>query len=451
MSSKLHQARDLAIELKNISKAYKLYRSKQDRLKESLHPLKKKYHQTFYALKDISLELPKGQTYGLIGLNGSGKSTLLKIVCGVTQPSSGELRVHGHISALLELGAGFNPEFTGEENVFFSATLLGMSKKEIQALYPEIVNFANIGEFISQPVKNYSSGMLVRLAFAVAIHVNPEILIIDEALAVGDVRFQHKCMAKIESFKGKATIVFVTHNINDALTFCDQLIWLHKGQIKENGNPAQVANHYLEAMYEEQSPPKEKEPARPVASQGSRAQGKTDISAGQPNIIAESNLEDQDILEEYGFGSKQAQIKRVWLCAPHQGSEAIFPGQTLELHCQIQAREKIHSPIVGFLVKNHMGLEIFGFNNLHLGKELPPLAVKEEITVCFQFQWPEIVPGSYSFSVAIAQGTLEEHTQLHWLHNVLNVESLQEKKFSGLVNLQPRNLTIWPAGSKKGT
>jgi ABC-type polysaccharide/polyol phosphate transport system ATPase subunit len=190
-------SQNYAIKLDHVSKAYHLYDSSLDRLKEALHPFKKQYYKNFYALNDISFALPKGKAFGIIGFNGSGKSTLLKIICGVTKESSGRVEVKGKISALLELGAGFNPEFTGRQNIFFSGILAGISRDEMKLRYGEIVAFADIGEFVEQPVKSYSSGMLMRLAFAVAIHVDPEILVIDEALAVGDARFRHKCMAKI--------------------------------------------------------------------------------------------------------------------------------------------------------------------------------------------------------------------------------------------------------------
>ncbi|MCK5783846.1 MAG: ABC transporter ATP-binding protein, partial [Desulfobacterales bacterium] len=203
-----------AISLRGIEKSYKLYQSPLARLKEALHPQKKRYYEDFYALKGVDLEIPKGETWGIIGLNGSGKSTLLKIICGVIQPDCGELQVNGRIAALLELGSGFNAEYTGRQNVFFAGALADIGRAEMERRFPDIEEFAEIGDFIDQPVKSYSSGMLMRLAFAVAVNVTPDILVVDEALAVGDARFQHKCMKKIKSFQGQSTMLLVTHDMS---------------------------------------------------------------------------------------------------------------------------------------------------------------------------------------------------------------------------------------------
>ncbi|MEA3347666.1 MAG: ABC transporter ATP-binding protein, partial [Pseudomonadota bacterium] len=222
-----------AIHLEGIEKSYKLYQSPLARFKEALHPRKKRYCEDFFALKGIDLDIPKGQTWGIIGLNGSGKSTLLKTICGVIQPDRGFMEVNGRIAALLELGSGFNPEYTGRQNVFFSGALADVSRTGMEELFTEIEAFAEIGDFIDQPVKSYSSGMLMRLAFAVAVHVSPDIFVVDEALAVGDARFQHKCMNKILSFKGRSTMLLVTHDMSAVLTLCDRVVWLHEGSLQD--------------------------------------------------------------------------------------------------------------------------------------------------------------------------------------------------------------------------
>ncbi|HPZ07231.1 MAG TPA: ABC transporter ATP-binding protein, partial [Candidatus Eremiobacteraeota bacterium] len=221
---------DIAIKIENLSKVYRLYNNPVERLKESLHPFRKKYHREFYALRDVSFEVKRGETVGIIGKNGSGKSTLLKIITGVLTPTGGNVTVNGKVSALLELGTGFNPEFTGMENIYFSGTIMGYTKEEIDKKVDEIVSFADIGDFINQPVKIYSSGMYVRLAFAVAINVDPEILIIDEALSVGDIAFQVKCFRKFNEFKeaGK-TILFVTHSLDSILRYCNKGIVIQNG------------------------------------------------------------------------------------------------------------------------------------------------------------------------------------------------------------------------------
>jgi teichoic acid transport system ATP-binding protein len=238
-----------AIEVNNVTKIYKLYNSPKDRMREILSINGKKYHHEFHALNQASLKVEKGETVGIIGQNGSGKSTLLKIICGVTRHTSGSVQVNGRISALLDLGAGFHPEFTGRENVYMNGALMGFSRDEMNQRFPDIETFAEIGEFINQPVKSYSNGMFVRLAFAGAINVDPDILVLDEALAVGDTQFQLKCIEKMKEFKksGK-TIIFVTHDIYSVRNFCDRAIWMHKGMIKLTGDTISVTDAYTDFM-----------------------------------------------------------------------------------------------------------------------------------------------------------------------------------------------------------
>jgi len=241
---------DIAIRVKNICKHYQIYDKPQDRLKQSLWRGRKQFYREFKALDDVSFEIKKGETVGIIGRNGSGKSTLLQIICGTLAPTSGTVEVNGRVAALLELGAGFNPEFTGKENVYMNATILGLSKKEIDAKFEEIVSFADIGDFVFQPVKTYSSGMLVRLAFAVAINVDPEILIIDEALSVGDELFQRKCFSRIEAIKANgATILFVSHSGGQIVELCDRAVLMDSGEKLAVGLPKQIVGRYQKLIY----------------------------------------------------------------------------------------------------------------------------------------------------------------------------------------------------------
>lgn len=236
---------DIAISVRNLNKIYKMYSSPSERFKELLHPFKKKYHQEFQALKDINLDIPKGTIFGIIGQNGSGKSTLLQIITGIIRPTSGTVKVNGRVSALLELGAGFHREFTGRENVFMQGTLMRMKREEIERNFDEIVSFADIGDFIDQPVKTYSSGMYARLAFATAINVSPDILIIDEILAVGDGMFQNRCHRKIEEFRNSGkTVIFVSHNLKVVTKICNRAIFLDRGHVLEVGNPEDLVNSY---------------------------------------------------------------------------------------------------------------------------------------------------------------------------------------------------------------
>ncbi|EMK6856219.1 ATP-binding cassette domain-containing protein, partial [Vibrio cholerae] len=247
--NKINKDEDLVISVEGLSKYYKLYNSPKSRLLEALHPFKKKYHETFYALDGITFKIKNGETIGIIGKNGAGKSTLLKILTGVVQPSEGAIRVKGKIASLLELGAGFNPEMTGLENIYLNGTLMGFSRSEIDGKIKNIIDFADIGDFVYQPVKMYSSGMFARLAFSVAINVNPDILIIDEALSVGDIRFQLKCMEKFDEFRklGK-TILFVTHDINAVKRFCSSCIWINNGKLEAIGNTDFVTDRYLDFL-----------------------------------------------------------------------------------------------------------------------------------------------------------------------------------------------------------
>lgn len=238
-----------AIEVKNVSKVYKMYNDPKDRFKEALGNGKTKYHKEFYALNDVSFEVGKGEIVGIVGRNGSGKSTILKILTGVLTPTSGSATIEGKVSALLELGAGFNMEYTGMKNIYLNATMMRVSKEEIEKKIPDILAFADIGDYINQPVKTYSSGMFVRLAFAVAINVDPDVLIVDEALAVGDTRFQLKCMDKFLDFvnQGK-TILFVSHDVNSIKRFCNRVIWMNQGKIIQDGNTDEVTDHYLDFL-----------------------------------------------------------------------------------------------------------------------------------------------------------------------------------------------------------
>lgn len=241
---------ETVIAIENISKIYKLYNSPLDRLKEAAHPFGKKYHHDFYALRDVNMEIRRGETIGIAGCNGSGKSTLLKIITGVLSPTAGSIVVNGNVSALLELGAGFNPELTGVENIYFNGTLNGFSKQETDKHLDDILAFADIGEFVFQPVKVYSSGMFVRLAFATAINVNPDILIVDEALAVGDAKFQHKCFNKFKNFQddGK-TILFVTHDMNSITRYCSKAVLLNDGSVVDIGEPIDITRLYVDLLF----------------------------------------------------------------------------------------------------------------------------------------------------------------------------------------------------------
>ncbi len=421
---------DSAILLNGIIKSYKLYHSPLARFKEALHPRKKKYFEDFYALKDIDLDIPKGQTWGIIGLNGSGKSTLLKIICGVIQADCGSMQVNGRIAALLELGSGFNPEYTGRQNVFFSGALADVSRSEMEERFPEIEEFAEIGDFIDQPVKSYSSGMLMRLAFAVAVHVSPDILVVDEALAVGDARFQHKCMKKIKSFQGQSTMLLVTHDMSAVLTLCDQVIWLHSGRLVGIGNPKEIVDRYTQAFYEG-GPPE-------ITSEAlTELEGKLLVQQ-PPSVPIEEAMAIKVADSVASFGRGGVKIDQIALFSKERGPvEAVYGGEAVVFHIWLESVSDIKNPIVGFLVKNKLGIEIFGFNNISLQTELPPLRIGENYLVEFEFVWPRIATANYSISIAIADGDLESLVMHHWVHDILTIDvlSLQEYQI-GLVAVE---------------
>ena len=394
-----------AISLNGIKKSYKLYHSQLARLKEALHPRKKRYSEDFYALKGIDLEIPKGETWGVIGLNGSGKSTLLKIICGVIQPDCGEFYINGRIAALLELGSGFNPEYTGRQNVFFAGALADIGRAEMEERFPEIEKFADIGDFIDQPVKNYSSGMLMRLAFAVAVNVTPEILVIDEALAVGDARFQHKCMKKIKSFQGNCTILLVTHDMTAILTLCDKVVWLHEGTLMVTGEPKKIVDRYTKVFYEGESSEDQE----------------TELS--KPDIESIAAVEVSE--EVTDFGKRGATITQVAFFSQKRGLvDAVYGGEAVTFQFWFKVDRGLEKPIVGLLVKNRLGIEMFGFNSITLSTELAVLQSGDYSLAEFKFIWPRIAADNYSISIAIADGDLDNLQMHHWINDVMMVDAL---------------------------
>lgn len=395
---------DIAISVKNLSKKYKLYDSPKHRLKEALHPFRKKYHRDFWALRDVSFEVKKGETIGIIGKNGSGKSTLLQLICGILQPTDGEVAVNGRISSLLELGAGFNPEFTGRQNVYMNGALMGFTKKEMDQRFDAIADFADIGEFIDQPVKTYSSGMYVRLAFAAAINVDPDILLVDEALAVGDIRFQQKCFRRMFAFREEGkTILMVTHDTTVVTRFCNRTTWLHDGRIRQSGAPEEVVKSYFSYMVYDAVTTDAKE------SSGLKDKG--------PRLSSEVVWE--DVTRCTSFGEGGAVIKRTTLYDSQRSKKTnlLSGGELVVLMLDIEIVNNIDSPIAGFVLNDRYGNSIIGTNSHLIGNELPPLKQGDKVTVEFAFRFPRLKNGEYLFAVAIAEGTQHAHVQHHWIHD----------------------------------
>ncbi len=346
---------EIIIELHNITKTFKLYEKHTDRVKEAFNPFKKKYHTSFNALSNVSLHIKKGATVGIIGKNGSGKSTLLQIICGILTPTAGDLQVTGRISALLELGAGFNPEFTGRENVYLNASILGLKKAEIDSCFNKIADFADIGMFIDQPVKSYSSGMYVRLAFAVAINVNPDILIVDEALSVGDTLFQVKCFEKFREFqKNGVTILFVTHSMDLITRYCDLAFLLDSGGLHSVGKPLEIVDNYNRLLVDCSK-----------LSATSLNQKVTDTPVNLPK--GKNKLEWEGIFKlnphEKKYGNGRAAIIEAGIFnATGEAVQKLLTGDVYTFKMKVEFFDKITNPIFAYTIKDIKGFDISGTN-----------------------------------------------------------------------------------------
>ena len=405
-----------------------MYRAPGDRLMELASFNRLKRHTDFWALHDVTFDIRRGETFCIVGENGSGKSTLLQIVAGILEPTSGAVRVGGRVSALLELGAGFNPEFTGRDNVYLNGSILGLTTRQIDERYRKIESFAEIGEFIRQPVKTYSSGMVVRLAFAVAIHVDPEILLVDEALAVGDIYFRQRCMRKVHELRARGvTILFVSHAVGDVKAIGDRALWLDHGRIAEIGDPASVVSHYLAAMTEKDSSYRlAGSSAAPPRAVGSAAHA-PEIVETIPNI-------------DHRFGDGRAEILGIAVL-DEQGRPLplLEPSSRIVVRISARAKEPIPMPMVGFMLRNQLGMDFAGTNTAREGRELAPLAAGETVTVDFHLELPELYPASFSFSPAIADGPLTGYAMCDWIDNAIALQmSRTEGQIYGYVHLPCR-------------
>lgn len=400
------------VSVQNISKLYKLYMEPLDRLKEALHPTRRSYHKDFYALNNVNLDVSKGECVGIIGMNGSGKSTLLQIIAGVLQPTTGLVNVNGTISALLELGAGFNPEFTGVENVRFQCSIMGIPSSRVPDLLEKILSFADIGDFAYQPVKTYSSGMYVRLAFAVAINVDPDVLIVDEALAVGDAYFQAKCMKRIREFRddGK-TLLFVSHDPGAVKSLCDRAYLLHKGQVVDEGAPDQIFNFYnsLIAMKE----------------------------SGQEYSSSTKMFREAMVKRS---GNQKIQITNVEMVnqAGHV-VETFTSGENVTIRMLIHSNENISEPTIGILIRDRLGNDIFGINNHLMQVSAGTICQGYKYKVQYEMTLG-LGPNIYSLTVAIHTDDTHIHESYDWINDALTFRVLPspDLKFTGYCRLQPQ-------------
>lgn len=401
---------------------YKLYENPMDRLKESLGLTRKKRYKEHYALNNVSFQVKKGETVGIIGTNGSGKSTILKIITGVLNPTQGEVVVDGRISALLELGAGFNGEYSGIENVYLNGQMIGFSKEEIDAKLQDILDFADIGDFIHQPVKTYSSGMFVRLAFAVAINIEPEILIVDEALSVGDVFFQAKCYRKFEEFKemGK-TILFVSHDLSSIGKYCDRVVLLNKGEKLAEGDAKEMVNLYRRVLVNQYDEPGEQ----------------NTMQEETPEVQEEKSTKDQlnlnpKVLE---YGSKLAEIQD-FAIRDKSGmvTNVIEKGEEFSVDMKIHFHETIQEPIFAFTIKDLKGTEITGTNTMYENTPVGTQKAGKTRRITFTQKMP-LEAGEYMLCLGCTGYRDGDFTVFHRLYDVCNLTVITDKKAVGYFDL----------------
>lgn len=425
-----------AITVKDVTKIYKLYDKPIDRLKEALNPFHKEYHKKFYALNNLSFEVKKGETVGIIGTNGSGKSTILKIITGVLTPTTGEVEVNGVISALLELGAGFNMDYTGIENIYMNGTMMGFSKKEMDAKLQEILDFADIGDFVYQPVKTYSSGMFVRLAFALAINVEPEILIVDEALSVGDVFFQSKCYRRMEEIRHKGTtILMVTHDMGSIIKYCDKVVLLNKGNFVAEGAPGHMVDLYKKILAGQMEG---LEAAKDVDSDFSGETAEKEQKEKTYQLphgkLMKDSLTINSNRTEYGDG--RAEIYDLGLFDQRGNlTNLLLKGEEFTIKEKIRFAAPIQSPIFTYTIKDKKGTDLTGTNTMFEGTDIKPVKAGDEYEVSFT-QKMTLQGGEYLLSMSCTGFEQGEHTVYHRLYDVANITVISNKNTVGVYDME---------------
>ena len=419
--------KNLAISVQDVTKIYRLYDKPIDRLLEAMSITKKTYHKKFFALDKISFEIEKGTTVGIIGTNGSGKSTILKIITGVLNPSSGNVEVEGNISALLELGAGFNMDYTGIENIYMNGTMMGFGREEMEKKLPEILEFADIGDFVHQPVKTYSSGMFVRLAFALAINVEPEILIVDEALSVGDVFFQAKCYKKMDEIRQKGTtILMVTHDMGSVIKYCDKVILLNKGSFVAEGKAGEIVDLYKKILanrfeIEEEA----KDDKLPVEAKA------TDTG----KLMKESLSINPNVTE---YGDKRAEIYDLGLIdSKGEISNLLIKGEEFTIRERIRFFADIKQPIFTYTIKDKKGTELSGTNTMFELTDIEEVHAGDSYDVEFR-QKMNLQGGEYLISMSCTGFENGQHVVYHRLYDVANITVISNKNTVGIYDMESR-------------
>ncbi len=427
---------EIVIHVTNLEKDYHIYDNPRDRLKQILFGRHKNYFRNFIALQNVSFDVLKGQSVGIIGRNGAGKSTLLQLLTGTLTPTSGKIDIKGKIAAVLELGSGFNPEFSGRENIYLYASLFELKRSTIEDRFHEIVEFSELAAFIDQPVKTYSSGMQARLAFSVIAHVDADILIIDEALSVGDAFFAQKCMRFLRKFQENGTILFVSHDLAAVTAFCDQAIWLENGMIRDAGTSKDVCEKYFAQQYMQHSTGGNLTVKEIIPDVDAEMQKSKQIIVSEDEIIEQKVVQQKDKtlplgiqhIESFGFniasagfGTGDAKITRVEFTDSQDSELSVCEGgQQVAVRIVAQAIHDINMPIVGFIIKDRLGQPLIGGNTFHAYKAAPVRVDSNNLLEAeFHFKLPILAVGDYSIAAALANGTLEEHVQLHWMHDAV--------------------------------
>lgn len=428
---------------KDLAKSYTLYPRPSDRLAHLFMPWRK--YPAFDALKGVSFTVGRGETVGIIGQNGAGKSTLLQVVTGTITPSGGEVKVSGRVAALLELGAGFEPDFTGRENIMLNGTILGLSSRELKERTEEIIAFSELGPFIDRPVRTYSSGMFMRLAFSVAAHVDADLLIIDEALSVGDVRFTQKCLRFLKDFKQRGSILFVSHDLGSVTGLCDKAIWLDHGRVRAEGPAIKICEQYVGSLFEgavaeTSAAPAQNLPAQPVSGEIVLMDEEAPPRASRPGATSVSSFN----AEGSAFGSGGAAIIDAGLFSPADGHRLtqVVEGQEVDLKVLVKAEVTVERPIMGFYVKDRLGQFLLGDNSYWDTVPQPAIPAGERLAFRFRFRWPALARGTYTLTVGFADGTMEHHIQRHWIHDAVIFEVLSSSARLAMVGVQLRRVLV---------
>jgi lipopolysaccharide transport system ATP-binding protein len=411
------------------------------------NPEPRRYFREFWALRDVNFTARRGEMVGIIGRNGSGKSTLLQMMCGTLTPSAGTTEVKGRVAALLELGSGFNPEFTGRENVYLNGSVLGLTHAEIDDRIDDIIAFADIGDFLDQSVMTYSSGMSMRLAFSVIAHVDANVLIVDEALAVGDAYFQQKCMRWLRNFRERGTVLFCGHDIGAVMNLCDQAIWLDRGEVRAQGETKGVCESYLASIHE-QSAGLTPKPIKKSASKR-QAQSPAKHGTGSTSQLVQVMEFDPD---SAAFGSGDATIVEVKMTRPDGGELGLIRGgEEVQVTVRVKANVGIERPIVGFHIKDRLGQWLIGENTYLPYRDAPlSLIAGVELQARFTFDLPLLRTGPYALVAAVASGTIDNHVQHHWLHEALIFEVNSPIEKGVLVGL-PMDIEMRALSDEGGT